>query len=281
MAGSGMDLARRCVSACVFVPAVIALAWLGGWALFALVATVVGRASWEFYHLSAAAGYRPRTALGVTLSLGYCLYLQLVGPRDLALGLMALALVVAVAFLPRGGAGYARDMAITLAGVVYVAGLGAAPLLIGGGDPALLRGVDPGRLLVLIFLSLWITDAAAFAAGHLWGRRKLVPTISPNKTLAGCVVGTAAGVLPVLLHDTVAGFGVLELTALLLVVSIGGQVGDIAESAIKRDLGVKDAPVIIPGHGGMLDRFDSYLFAFPLAYVYLVVLKNVTPMTSG
>jgi phosphatidate cytidylyltransferase len=66
----------------------------------------------------------------------------------------------------------------------------------------------------------------------------------------------------------------LELAGLLLLVGLGGQVGDLVESAIKRDLGVKDAPVLIPGHGGMLDRFDSYFFAFPIAYIYTVALRG-------
>ena len=88
---------------------------------------------------------------------------------------------------------------------------------------------------------------------------------------AAFVAGAVAALMPLALHEFVP-LSLAELGGLLLLVGIVGQVGDIVESAIKRDAGVKDAPALIPGHGGMLDRFDSYLFAFPLCYVYLTIV---------
>ena len=95
--------------------------------------------------------------------------------------------------------------------------------------------------------------------------------------LAGFVTGLVGGLVPLALQPLVPQMSMMELAGLLLVVSFGGQVGDLVESAVKRDFGVKDAPGIIPGHGGFLDRFDSYLFAFPLTYFYLWMLTKTAP----
>ena len=280
MAGPGPNLARRTASACVLVPGILALTWAGGWALFALVAAIVGRSSWEFYHLAANAGYRPLKSLGILLSLGLCALLHFTGTAHLApAGMLAAASVFAAAL--RGGTErFAASAAVTLAGVLYTGLLGSAPLLMAA-DRELLRNGEPGLLLGLIFVSLWITDTAAYGAGSKWGRRKLVPGISPNKTVAGAVAGLLAGLLPALLQPLAPGFSHLELVGLFLVVAAGAQVGDLVQSALKRDFGVKDAPALIPGHGGFLDRFDSYFFCFPLAWAYLLFMQQLHSPGAG
>ena len=154
--------------------------------------------------------------------------------------------------------------------MIYLGLLGSAPLLI-------VRAADPlcrqeaGHLLALLFLCIWLTDSAAYLCGRQWGRKKLAPSISPAKTVVGFFSGLLGGLLPALLHGFLPSIPLAALLGLLLLASLGGQLGDLVESAIKRDMGVKDAPPLIPGHGGALDRFDSYLFAFPLAYLYIRV----------
>ena len=280
MEGPGRHFARRTASACVLVPGILALTWAGGWALFALVAAIVGRSSWEFYHLAGNAGYRPLKSLGILLSLGLCAFLHLAGTAHLPLAMMLSAAVVFAAALRGGTAGFAVSAALTLAGVLYTGLLGSAPLLLAA-DRDLLRSGEPGVLLGLIFVSLWITDTAAYGAGRLWGRQRLVPGISPNKTVTGAVAGLLAGLLPALLQPFVPVFSYWELAGLFLVVAASAQIGDLVQSALKRDYGVKDAPALIPGHGGLLDRFDSYFFCFPLAYAYLLLLQQLTPPGSG
>ena len=275
MAGPGPNLARRTASACVLVPGILALTWAGGWALFALVAAIVGRSSWEFYHLAANAGYRPLKSLGILLSLGLCAFLQIAGAGRLPLAVVLATAVVLAAALRGGTAGFAVSAAVTLAGVLYTGLLGSVPLLIAA-DGELLRGAEPGVVLGLIFVSLWITDTAAYGAGLLWGKRKLVPGISPNKTVAGAVAGLLAGLLPALLQPFAPGFSYWELIGLFLVVAVSAQAGDLVQSALKRDFGVKDAPALIPGHGGFLDRFDSYFFCFPLAWAYLLFMRQLS-----
>lgn len=274
MTGPGPNLARRTASACVLVPGVLALTWAGGWALFALVAAIVGRSSWEFYHLAANAGYRPLKSLGILLSLGLCAFLHLAGTGHLPLAMVLATAVVLAAALRGGTDGFAASAAVTLAGVLYTGLLGSVPLLMAA-DRELLRGDEPGVLLGLIFVSLWITDTAAYGAGLLWGRRKLVPAISPNKTVTGAAAGLLAGLLPALLQPFAPGFSHWELAGLFLVVAASAQMGDLVQSALKRDFGVKDAPALIPGHGGFLDRFDSYFFCFPFAWAYLLLQQQL------
>jgi phosphatidate cytidylyltransferase len=123
--------------------------------------------------------------------------------------------------------------------------------------------------LVLILVLIWISDSAAYFCGKAIGRRKITPRISPNKTLEGFI---AAVVVPVLISPLVGWTLSIEKSCLFLVlaglvVSIGSIAGDLFESVMKRGSGIKDASNLIPGHGGVLDRVDSFLIAFPAFYV--------------
>jgi phosphatidate cytidylyltransferase len=269
--GPRSDLALRVASACIFVPAILALSWIGGLALLALVLAIVGRGAWEFYHLARIAGHRPMPGLGTALALGLSLYLYLRGPVQLELASGAALILCLLAALRHGVQGYGSRVWWTLGGVAYLGLLGSAPLLI-----ARWAGQDQARwLLVALFGGIWLTDSAAYFCGRFWGRRKLAPGISPAKTVAGFAGGVVGGLVPLVLSPYIPFLGPGELAGLLVLASLAGQGGDLVESALKRDLGVKDAPALIPGHGGMLDRFDSYLFSFPIAYIYLNLLAAV------
>lgn len=270
-ASGGRNLTWRLVSACVFVPVILILVKLGGWALFLLVALVVGRCSWEFYHLAEGAGYRPARRIGPLLALGLCGQAYLAGPEGLDRVLVVSTLLCLAAALRSGPEKYAANALLSLGGVIYLGLLGSAPLLIAH-QAGLVRREEAGLVVMMVFLCIWLTDSAAYICGRLWGRKKLAPAISPGKTVVGLVAGIGGGLLPLLLYRFVTFLTPVELLGLLLLSSAGGQLGDLVESAIKRDMGVKDTPALIPGHGGALDRFDSYFFAFPLAYLYLKAL---------
>jgi phosphatidate cytidylyltransferase len=265
------NLAVRTLSAVVFGPLVLAAMWFGGWGLIALTLVVIGRGSWEFFYLATQAGRRPLTALGVVLALAIGGWVAWRGATDLEVLLLAATMVVLAVALSRGVQDYVATVAVTLAGIIYLGLLGSAPLLVArtvGPD----RGHEAGLLLLAVLSCIWLTDTAAFLCGRRWGRRRLAPTISPGKTVVGLVAGALGGLVPVALLPALPSFTLPSLAGLMVLVSAGGQVGDLAESALKRDLGVKDAPPLIPGHGGALDRFDSYLFAFPLTYLYIRLL---------
>jgi len=264
----GSNLAVRTLSACFFAPIVLGLVIAGDRFLLLLVLLIVGRGSWEFYHMVRRAGHQPNVLLGVGLSAAFCLCAYAAGSELLGLAVAGSSLIVFSATLLQGVRDYTANALLTLGGAIYLGLLGSAPLLI-------VRTADPEHrlevdyLLVTLFLCIWLTDAVAYLCGRRWGRKKLAPVISPGKTWVGFITGIGGGLLTGLFNRFLPSFSLAELLGLLLLVSVGGQTGDLVESAIKRDLGVKDAPAVIPGHGGFLDRFDSYLFAFPLAYLYI------------
>ncbi len=127
--------------------------------------------------------------------------------------------------------------------------------------------------LLFIFVNTWIADTFAYAFGRWIGKRKLAPTISPKKTWAGFVFSFVGGLLtPFLAMPFLHNWSLPALMLLSLVATFFGQIGDLIESAIKRDCGIKDSSNLIPGHGGVLDRFDSFVIALPAVYFMLRIL---------
>ena len=128
-----------------------------------------------------------------------------------------------------------------------------------------------GKTLLAVFASIWICDSAAYFAGRGFGRHKLFERVSPNKTWEGAIAGCIGALATFVLAREVALPYMTLGNALVCggIVGVFGQLGDLAESLLKRDAGVKDSSSLIPGHGGVLDRFDSLLFVAPLLYCYL------------
>jgi len=269
-APAASGLRQRVLAAIAFVPVVLLLVEGASWGLFLLVVVVAMRCWWEYHHILAEAGYRTIRLLGSLLVLGLCSYFWRQGASgDLAALLMVAISLVVVWALCQGPEHYAANAFLTLGGVLFFGVLGSAPLLL---FQAAGRGEEAHHLVAVLFLAIWLTDSGAYFSGRFWGRAKLVPTISPNKTRVGCIGGVVGSALPLPLGFLLPSFSAMSLLGLLLVAGIGAQVGDLVESAFKRDMGIKDAPMLIPGHGGLLDRFDSYFLAFPLAYLYVDVL---------
>ncbi len=142
---------------------------------------------------------------------------------------------------------------------------------------AKLHELSPHWMFLVLVVS-WVSDSAAFFVGKAIGRRKLAPRLSPGKTWEGAIGSAVLG--------TAAGYAYLEyahpielvgwaMAAMPLCINVAGQFGDLAESALKRGAGVKDSGSLLPGHGGMLDRMDGTLFAFPAAYVFLLFLQRL------
>ena len=130
-------------------------------------------------------------------------------------------------------------------------------------------------MLVYSLFIIWATDSGAYFIGRAFGKRKLWPEISPNKTVEGFVGGIICAVVVAVLFYV---FGYIEwsiIPLITIILSIFGQIGDLAESALKRHYGVKDSGRILPGHGGILDRFDSLLFVWPLLYFILDMLGKL------
>ncbi|MBK7907795.1 MAG: phosphatidate cytidylyltransferase [Gemmatimonadetes bacterium] len=280
------ELTKRVLFAVGAIPFVLAAVWFGGASLAILLSVASALAAWEYGRLAEAAGQRPMTAwliaLAAALPLGaHAVQLGLWVPPISWVALLAPALL-AVAMWTRGATGRPLEAtATTLFGAWYTGGMLAFAYALRYHRFAV--GPAAGALLLLLPLLLtWVNDAGAFFFGKRFGKRKLMPSVSPGKTVAGAVgalltvlVGTWAYFRFLLVPYANLGLSWAGLVLFAIAVSAAAQVGDLAESLLKRQAGVKDSSALIPGHGGVLDRVDSLLFTFPLAYVLLDLLLKV------
>ena len=263
----GSNLVRRTGAAFTFVPIFSALIWWGGLPLLTVIALIVGVGTWELFRLYEHKGFRPFIWPGILMSVSICTWVQVLGVRHFEHLLMLCTLgVLGVALFRRTEGASLQDAGATLFGVLYVGFLGSSILMVRN-----LPLPHAAPLSLTLMASIWVMDAFAYFAGWGFGRTRPFHRVSPNKSIEGCVAGVFGAIGTVWL-------GNLWIQALLwgdilfigFLVGIGGQVGDFAESLLKRDSGLKDASAVLPGHGGVLDRFDSALFACPLVYTFLV-----------
>jgi phosphatidate cytidylyltransferase len=128
-------------------------------------------------------------------------------------------------------------------------------------------------LFLFILFSVWISDSAAYFIGKSFGKHKLAPRVSPKKTWEGAVAGFVGGAGGFLLLSLffLSSLPIMDSIVIGVIIGTVGQIGDLAESQLKRDAGVKDSSALIPGHGGILDRFDSLLFIMPVVALYLLI----------
>ena len=256
----------RVLVAAVGLPLVLGLLWLGGWWLFGLVAVAACIAVHEFVTTA-----RPLRPLAPAVYGG--VLLALVGAE--AGGLVwLLGGFLATFVLAFGLYAFASTRAPTTAALGSTV-LGSAWIGFGLGFVLLLREMNTeGRLIAFtVVLTVFAADTAAYLVGRYAGRHKLAPRLSPNKTWEGLFGGAAAGIFVsfIALYDTRDQYlSVWESVVLGVVIVVAAVLGDLFESALKRDLEVKDTGRLLGGHGGVLDRVDALLFAAPAAY-YLVL----------
>jgi phosphatidate cytidylyltransferase len=254
---------KRILTALILIPLVVyTVLWGPLWLLYAVIAAVCGICYQEYSGIAAEYGFG---ALG---PIGYAAGLLLIFPAmdllTIAVALTAVALAISMRAenlahsLPRA--------ALLIAGVFYVFGPFRCAVL--------LRGASPHWLMYALLVN-WIGDTGAYYVGRKWGRHKLARRVSPGKSWEGAAASVAVAVAAgtVYLWQFLPAVSWYEAAALSAVVNAAGQVGDLAESAMKRGAGVKDSGAILPGHGGFLDRVDSTLFTLPAVYLYLRVAQ--------
>jgi len=269
----------RLLSGVVYATVVMTAVALGGWAWGSLNAAAAAIGAREIYALARSGGYRPTAAIGCVLA--PALVLVCLWPdRPLDRPLLAMGVMAAFVcqLLRPAGERSAQDWVLTLAGVVYPA--------IMLGYLVLLRGLPDGRGLAwtaLLFGLVWANDSIAYVGGRLFGRSPFFPSLSPKKTAEGALAGLAASLALGLAAPAIGGWvgGALAplaglpawATALVgAAVGVVGPAGDLSESFLKRQVGAKDSGDLIPGHGGLLDRLDSTVFAAPVVYCAAVWL---------
>jgi phosphatidate cytidylyltransferase len=289
------ELALRVLFAVVAAPLALWIVIAGGAPLAALLAIVSALGAWEFFRIARQAGLRPLGDAGIVVAALLPLavhaeYLGVLTVRPAIWAVVLLAVCGATIWL-RGVEGRPLSSAAsTLFGVVYTAGMLSFGYLLRYHDTvvgydvvgakhldlgvATLRVAPGGVLLILPMVVTWASDIGAYFTGRAIGGRKLIPSVSPGKTVAGAVGGLVASMLVAYLYARhvlapAAHLGFTPWGALLFgaVISVAAQSGDLFESLLKREAGVKDSSRILPGHGGILDRFDSLIFVLPVAYL--------------
>ncbi len=311
------ELARRILFAAAAIPIAIAIIWIGDAALAALLGIIAAIGAWELFRIARAGGAPPLERLGIPLAAMIPLIVHahrlgvanasfdsrpalgdafgsavnviargIVAPFTLNLtGAAVVVLVIfSVAIWTRGVEGKPLTaVAVTVFGIIYTGGM----LSYGYAIRYHPYAVGPAAGTALIFLPLlltWAQDTGAYAVGRTMGRHKLIPKVSPGKTVEGAIGGILVTVLVcwAYVRFALVPYAQLALSPadtiiFAILISVAAQVGDLAESLVKREAGVKDSSRIIPGHGGVLDRFDSLLFVLPVAYLLLGVMLIPAP----
>ena len=278
------NLIIRTISGVVLLGVVLGAAFAGPIGYGALLLLITGVGVWEFYALACAKGVEPQRGLGIVGSLGLTLggvgilcanYLDYEFEQLIILGIGVAALAIMFTFVVevfRNRQTPIHNIATTIMGIVYV-GLPMAVMAI---IPMLLQGQDwkdpdwnAWYFLFYLFL-VWGNDVFAYLCGITLGKHKLCERLSPKKSWEGFI----GGILGAVAMGAVAAWWLDESYifwgGLAIVVALTSVIGDLVESMFKRDAGVKDSGKIMPGHGGMLDRFDALLVSAPFALVYIV-----------
>jgi phosphatidate cytidylyltransferase len=261
-------LLSRVLVAVVLLPAVLGIVWLGGWWLWALAAVVAGLALHEYFVMTRS--LRPLVLGGYAGALAVLLGVELGGIPWMLGGFLA---TLGIAFVVQGLTGSRSSATVALGSTV----LGVAWVALGLGHVLLLRAIDDhGQLAVFtVLLTVFAADTAAYFTGRLFGRHKLAPVLSPGKTWEGFVAGSAAALFVAFICLYKTGF-VDGWRSLVLggVIAVASALGDLFESALKRDMRVKDSGRLLAAHGGMLDRLDSHLFAAVAAFYTILALDS-------
>lgn len=303
------ELAKRLAVAAVMIPVVVVVAYVGGWMLAVLLALFAAGGASELARIARETGAEPFATLAGVASAGVVLIAAaMLDPAvashlwALVITLLALGALAAAVFRrgperrPLASVGV-TVLAPILCGIPLAHAYFLRHMLPDGVedwmrvppstrhvfDAAIANGADMSAWLGLAVLGFplivtWINDSAAYFAGRAWGRKKLIPSVSPGKTVVGAWAGTTAAVVAGALYGAFLLGGALELPIGVLggalgalLVSVAAQIGDLAESLLKREAGVKDSGTIFPGHGGILDRLDALFFAFPVGYWALLI----------
>jgi len=278
-------LKKRVITTLVIIPLPVAAIWFGEPWFTALMVVVAVLGVIEFYRLAIASRASPLTCIGAVLTLLFIVsrnpdLLSFLAPRFDPGLLIPLLLMLAIALpmlwlfiRPRTGAVFV-NWAWTLGGILYVGWLLSHLVS--------LRGMTDGMSWVfLVILANAASDTTAFFIGRSFGRHRLAPRISPNKTWEGALAGVVGAMVLSLLFTAprlftatnpfyIEGFIYWQALSLGLLVSVFGQLGDLTESLLKRHAGVKDSGGLLPGHGGVLDRMDSIILAGIVVYYYVV-----------
>ena len=253
------------------IPGWLFLIWKGGlyYTIFILICCVL--ALGEFYSIMEKKGAKPLRwfGMGATVFIADYYHVQPIATGHQMLGgIILIIILIMLIELFSNNKNATLNIASTFAGILFV------PVLLGTAID--LRQFDllmNTNLTFALTLSVWACDSSAFIFGTLFGKKKIMPSVSPKKSWVGSISGalTSLLILYVFHNQGLLGdyFSLKDAMVIGLISGVFGQFGDFTESLLKRDVGVKDSGTLLAGHGGVLDRFDSLIFACPIAYLYI------------
>jgi phosphatidate cytidylyltransferase len=267
-------LAKRLISVAIIVPLLLLAIYLGGWWFAAFLTVFVAIASWELARLFKNGGHRPWWILMCVGSAGIIIAQRISGFEGAALVLgvdVLLAMFFHTIAFEKGIKTSAADFMITVGGILYLGWMASYLVALRQLSPT-----DGGFWTLLVIAAIAIADAAAYFIGSAMGKHKMLPVVSPKKSwegyLGGVVVGTGITILLAFwFHTYIPAITWQKGLVIGFVISVLAPMGDFGESMLKRQFNMKDSSELIPGHGGFLDRIDSYIWAALLGY-YLVLL---------
>lgn len=261
-------LRQRLLTAAVLIPVGIVVIWFGGWALALLLALFFGLAAYELGQIFAGGGHKPAIWLVVAACAAMPLAQHAFGTMGSMLSVIVLVLTATFWFVMRYEAGQdsaAVDFMVTLGGTLYIGGLGVCLVA--------LRDMPDGMYwLFLTIVAVALADTGAYFIGSKFGKHLFAPRVSPKKTWEGYAGGVVFSALSgwgvgALCHLYAPAISGLDGLIVGLVLGLFCPLGDLGESLMKRPFGLKNSSNLLPGHGGMLDRIDSWLWAGVLAYL--------------
>jgi phosphatidate cytidylyltransferase len=258
---------QRIITALIALPLLVLFVLYTSQGLFAgLLFIVSALALHEFYRMAMSPQRRLESSLSVAAGVLFSVGL-VYAPNSsfllLSMVLPFLFLTLVYLFRFQDMQRVSRDLAVSLFGLLYI------PLLLS--HAVLLRALPDGSdWIFLVLLIVMVSDSMAYFVGRTWGKHRLYEAVSPKKSIEGSLGGLAGGVLGAMVCKFLLFAELSSVDILLLGIGVGAfsQLGDLVESLLKRSFGVKDSGALIPGHGGVLDRLDSLLFAFPVTYYY-------------
>ena len=262
---------QRVLVSIVAIPVIIVASYFGGFYFFAFTCFIAVVSFYEFSRFVKNKSIYTNTWLGVIFIL-LLLVNEFFHYLDIYFIILILTILLTLIELFRNKNSAILNIGTTLLGIIYIGFFADALLalreLYPRIEPLYMRG---GYLMISILVTIWICDSAAFFSGTKLGRHKLFPRVSPKKSWEGAIFGFVFAILTMLLAKVIILDFLSWTTVVILGVIIGiiGQIGDLVESLFKRDAGVKDSSGLIPGHGGIFDRFDSLLYSAPVILLYL------------
>jgi phosphatidate cytidylyltransferase len=291
------NLAKRVIVGTIGIPLAIAIMYLGGILFTAVLAVISSVALWEFYSLVRNKGTRPLTGLGIIWNIVLLVAVTLIANvRGLdsltwlfiftALVFLAPLSILALGLLSRNDDPI-HSISSTVLGLFYITPAFLSLEYMRNGKCGSLwestANWDGFVVVLALFVSVWVCDSAAYFVGTKFGKHKILPKVSPNKSWQGAIAGGLAGAIAFvwILTGSMEGVNMIHAVAIGIIVGVVGQYGDFVESMFKRDAMVKDSSNILPGHGGVLDRFDSMMFVSTATMIYLLIVDSVKALMEN